>query len=193
MSKVLADTNPQVSSVAPFSKGIPVPLKYRSNCPSAPQLYESIMAREDFSHIYAALVRERVCRSEPKAKTLVAAWLQWFCAGATTRTKQHVMMVGPVDQAFHVMVLHTKWYFRFCHEYTGVYTHHDPLNATEQRELLQNGAIEETIARLERTFGNSLNPELTKWRALFKKGALTPAMVSCVGNDGPFDIVAKKT
>lgn len=176
-------------AVMPFRST--VPLKYRNNCPTARHLYDHIMRSENFSHIKKAMIAERICKAEKRADELIKAWVQWFCAGATTITKSHVMMVGPVDRTFHQIVLHTKWYFSFCYYLTGVYTHHDPLDEEQLAHIQDTNAILETINRIERAFGNDLSPDLKSWRRQYSQGKLVPSMVSCTGNEGPFDILPR--
>lgn len=182
-----AVTTSNQSLVPPHKKV--VPLKHRPNCPTAEDLFDQIKASENFDQIKADMLRSGVCKTEKRADDLVNAFLQWFCAGATTVTKSFVMFTGPIDNTFHVMILNTKWYFWFCHKHTGVYTHHDPLNAIEQKTIADAGAIKLTIDLLCDAWGANLHPELKKLVRKFERGQLVPSSVSCVGNDGPFDIL----
>ena len=171
-----------------------VPLKHRSTCPSAHYLNQYINSNEDFSEIRKNLVVNGVCKSEERAQELLLAWVQWFSVGATSVTKSFVMLAGPIDRTFHELILNTKWYFRFCSEYTGVYTHHEKLTEQQLSEVCEiKSAVEETLQRLEKAFGNDLHPELKKWVRSAKKGTVTAKSVSCLGNNGPFDIIPRKS
>jgi hypothetical protein len=177
----------QSNSVSPIAIEDGVPLKHRSNCPTAKQFYEHLKLY-DYSPIVRALLKERACKTEKRALELIDAWMQWFSVGATSLTKSFVMIEGPVDQVFHQMILNTPWYFDFCLRTTGVYTHHDPLTDEQRASPLIHGAISSTLDLLTRTYGADLHPELKRWLRLHARGELTPASVSCAGNGGPFDI-----
>lgn len=168
-----------------------VPIKHRSNCPTARQLYEHILATEDFSSIKQNMLLAGVCRTSERADQLLKAWLQWFSVGSTSVTKSFVMLSGPVDHVFHQLLINTKWYFRFCYVHTGVYTHHDPLTPEQQKDPDLLFAVQETIQRLRTAFGDDLQPELKKWEKQFAAGQISLKSVSCVSNDGPFEITPR--
>lgn len=180
----------QTSDVALMVIPSTIPLKHRSNCPTARQLYEHLMSFQDFGPVKQSMIANGVCRSEGRASELVKAFAQWFAVGATSVTKSYVMLAGPIDRTFHEALLNTKWYFDFCYKHTGVYTHHDPLTLEQLSDFSGlKSMVQETLERQSAAFGDDLHPELKRWQHLFQAGKFQPESVSCVGNDGPFDII----
>lgn len=188
ISQKLAKSN--VLSIIPVLSN--VPLKHRSNCPTARHLCEHILLTEDFSDIKRSMLLNGVCRTTERADQLIKAWVQWFSVGSTSITKSFIMLSGSIDKTFHQALLNTKWYFKFCYTHSGVYTHHDPLTDEQLEDISWlTTAVEDTVRRLEKAFGDDLHPELQKWGTLFKSGKISPRSVSCVSNGGPFDIVPR--
>ena len=171
-------------------KGKPVvPLKHRQECPSAQKLFADIMANHDFSPIVRTLVRERVATNKKEATELIKAFAQWYATGSVTKTKSYVMFVGEVDEVLHAMILNSKWYMTFCYRTTGVYTHHEPIGETGLKDDEVVEAAMFTARLLERTWGEGLSVYLKGHVENAKHGTSLASSVSCVGNDGPFDIV----
>jgi hypothetical protein len=170
-----------------------VPLKNRSNCPSARQLAASIMAGQNFGPILRTLVREGTVRDVDAASKLVDAFVQWYSTGSVTKTKSYVMFEGDVDQVLHAMLLNSKWYMAFCHATTGVYTHHEPIGESGLTVEETADAALFTARLLERTWGADLSPHLQVYVDAVNTGNNNVVSVSCVGNDGPFDIVPIET
>lgn len=172
-------------------KGPVVPLKHRKDCPSARTLFATIMAKQDFGPIIRTLVREQVASDTAEAQSFIQAFVQWYATGSVSKTKSFVMFVGKVDQVFHTMILNSKWYMAFCHETTGVYTHHEPISEASLTDEEIMDAAMFTARLLESTWGTDLSHHLYEYVEKVKTGDYDVATVSCAGNDGPFDIVQK--
>lgn len=167
-----------------------VPIKDRSNCPTAVILFSKISAEQNFVCIKESLLANKIFQTNNEVEEAIKAFLQWFTAGATFQSKSFVMLDGPVDQVFHCMILHTTWYFEFCLTYTGVYTHHDPLTVDQRKEVGKlRAATHATVNRLEQAFGNELHPLLKSWGDRLKNEVFVPESVSCVGNGAIYSII----
>lgn len=114
-----------------------VPLKWRPDCPDAKSFFSHIQKFESFDPIVRTLVREKIFNDEVQARYMIDGFMQWFCTGAVKKTKSFVMFNGPLDQVFHAMILNSKWYFDFCTTFTGVYTHHEPVEESDFRHNTQ--------------------------------------------------------
>jgi hypothetical protein len=169
-----------------------VPLKMRAKCPTAKELFQKIYKFETFDPVVRTLVREKTFVDENQARHMIEGFMQWYCTGAVTKTKSFVMFVGPLDSVFHAMILNSKWYFDFCCTFTGVYTHHEPVEesgiSVDQAKL----AISETLNLIKSTWGNDSHEEIKKIYNQHEAGELTASSVSCLGNGGPWDVVPAK-
>lgn len=109
------------------------------------------------------------------------AWLQWM-AGHVVNPHQentYVMLLGPIDEAFHASILCTRKYMEFCKTKVGFFIHHTPVSEEEAVELTNDGAILYTINFLRKQFGQNLAPMLVRWEDDYSKGKLCPSAVSC--------------
>lgn len=166
-----------------------VPLKHRSGPLSAQELFVTILEKQDFSPIVRTLLRENAAKNELEAKKLIEGFLQWFSVGAVTKTKSFVMFNGSIDQVFHAMILNSKWYFHFCYKFTGVYTHHEPVqeNGITDDELQDASMF--TLRLLETIWGENLHSNFKMLKQMAERGEVDAKSVSCVGNQADFDIV----
>lgn len=166
-----------------------IPIKDRSNCPTALILFSKISSEQNFVCIKESLLVNKIFQTKNEAEEAIKAFLQWFTAGATFQSKSFVMLDGPVDQVFHTTILHTSWYFDFCLKYTGVYTHHDPLSSEDRKHFSKlRTAVVSTIDRLNDAFGSDLHPLLREWEVRAQSGLFAPESVSCVGNGAIYHI-----
>lgn len=78
-----------------------------------------------------------------------------------------VCNLGP-DEAWHVFILYTDEYTRFCHEYWGVYLHHDPAG---EAALVNSEADTNRTVRLFEACGIAYDPELWQDYRKYPKGA----------------------
>lgn len=62
-------------------------------------------------------------------------------------------MVGVVDKLWHVFILFTKDYARFCGEAVGFFVHHTPRTSSDGLEGSPYDAYARTLAAYERVFG----------------------------------------
>lgn len=170
-------------------RGPVVPLKHRTDCPTARELFATIMANQDFGPVARTLIREGKAEHPAQAALLIEAFVQWYAAGSVTKTKSYVMFAGPVDEVLHAAILNSKWYMAFCHETTGVYTHHEPISETGLSEEDAMDAAAFTARLLKETWGAELSTYLRHHIDEVASGKYSAASVSCVGNGAPFDIV----
>ncbi len=190
-------TNQAATHVASTSNNVysgpVIPLKHRPNCPSARQLATTILATQDFGPILRTMVREGAAQDVDVATELVSAFVQWYSTGSVTKTRSYAMFEGGVDQVLHAMLHNSKWYMAFCHVTTGVFTHHEPIS---ESGLTADEAAETalfTARLLQHTWGEDLSPHLQVYVDAINTGNINVVSVSCVSNDGPFDIVPLQT
>ena len=168
-----------------------IPLKHRPDYPSARTLFAKIMTEQDFGPIARELVREQKAADMKEAQDLIEAFVQWYATGSVTKTKSFVMFEGQVDQVFHTMILNSPWYMLFCHNFTGVYTKHEPIaEMGTSREDIADAAVY-TTGLLESTWGIDLSQHLRYYVEAVQIGNYAAATVSCPSNDSLFDIVLK--
>lgn|GEM_PF-3452193 len=170
-----------------------VPLKHLPNCPDAKTFFGKIMATQDFSPIIRGLLREKVAQDRAEAIYLIEAFVQWYATGSITVRQSYVMFVGEVDLVLHEMILNSKWYMHFCYSTTGVYTHHEPIGemGLDENEVTQAALF--TTNLLTDTWGKELHPKLQEFVDRVTTGSYGTSSVSCVANEGPFDIVPTHT
>ena len=148
------------------------------------ELHRQVMERERFDLVIETMLREGVVKSKARALDLISALVQWLCVGTAALTHNNfVMLRGPVDDTFHTLIIHTRFYASFCDRYFGRFVHHDPFTKQLAEEAVKNGAIDNTLRLLQDGFGKDLHPELRKWVALVRSGRFVVTMVSCPGND----------
>ena len=177
------------SAIGKAYSGPVIPLKHRSDCPTAQQLAATIMSGQNFGPILRTMVLEGTAQDVAVANELVAAFVQWYSTGSVTKTRSYVMFEGEVDGVMHTMVLNTKWYMAFCHQTTGVYTHHEPIGETGLTTEEVAEAVLFTARLLERIWGTDLSPHLQVYVDAVNSGNYNAVSVSCASNGGPFDIV----
>jgi hypothetical protein len=136
---------------------------------------------EDLSPVVRTMLRERVVKSEKRALEVVHAFLQWMSLSTLQHEKPFLMFNGAVDKAFHCFVLNTEYYAAFCQRNFGKFINHNPLDGDAALKVLSEGGVEFTLDLMDQHFGDSLSPELKRWRKLHLKGKLTARSVSCVG------------
>jgi hypothetical protein len=139
------------------------------------------MKRFDHSAAVDLMRREHPVLSTEEIYAAFDGWLQWMAGHAVDphQMNTYVMLLGPVDEAFHASVLCTRKYMEFCRTEVGFFIHHTPVSAEEALELAEDGSIEYTIRFLREQFGGQLAPVLQQWGEDFDDGKIGPSAVSC--------------
>ncbi|USN88378.1 MAG: hypothetical protein H6780_02650 [Candidatus Nomurabacteria bacterium] len=147
---------------------------------TATQYYQA-MREFDHSAAVALMQREHPELSAAQVDEAFDAWLQWMAGHAVNPHQEHtyVMLLGPVDEAFHAAVLCTRSYMQFCQFEVGFFVHHTPVAAEEAQALIDEGAVHYTIQFLREQFGLDLSPALVRWEKDFDAGKIGPSAVSC--------------
>ena len=145
-------------------------------------LYEEMCRNFDFSQITWTMRRYNSEMTQERADELLDAFLQWISlAPLNSKEKDQwvTMFKTDVEEAFHCFVLNTRLYNEFCEKFLGFFFHHDPLIEESGPEIEAAAAF--TIDTLEFSFGDTLSPELKKWRKQFDDGSYE---VACAGPGG---------
>jgi hypothetical protein len=108
---------------------------------------------------------EQGCSAD-EAALLVLELKRWLYACA--RSPEPLTIVPeliPIDRAWHVFLLFTREYERFCREMLGCFVHHDPLLAAERERFAALRAANPEAAMQERQ--ERLRPQLEFIGGLF--------------------------
>ena len=144
--------------------------------------------KTDFSPIVRTMIREGWSKNEDEAFQLIDAFLQWIALVPFTDPKMaYVMLLTPVDHAFHAFVLNTEFYQRFCMNHIGFFVHHNPLDDAMSNKIKSRGGVFYTVELLREQYGEALHPQLIDWCVKVKSGEYTVSSISCVGCDYPDD------
>jgi hypothetical protein len=145
------------------------------------ELFSRMLSDFDYSSVVWTMTRYNQGLSHDAALDLVRAFLQWVSLTPVVESgEMYVMLKTPVEEAFHCFVLNTRAYEAFCDKFLGAFFHHDPL--FEENSGTTQGAIEYTVSRLEKEFGEQLEPALKEWRILLNAGRAQAACVGCKGS-----------
>lgn len=129
-------------------------------------------------------IKEGYFADEEIAKSHLHATVQWLIAHGASEHADHIylMFEGPVDHAYHALMLNSKLYLTLCREQVGFYVHHTPLDASDYAlDDLEKG-VDYTVGFLEKTYGGDLAEPLKEWSVMRAAGQLTANSVSCVSN-----------
>lgn len=133
----------------------------------------------DMKKVIAFILKEGWMENEVVAMAAVDALLMWLAGHAVTNHQTpYVMMEGPVDKAFHALILNTRLYYAFCQKHVGFFINHTPLDAQSANEFRILGGISYTTSFLSAEFGPELSSLLKDW-----EGIQDIAAVSCTGQD----------
>ena len=150
------------------------------------QRFKAMKSGFDTKGILAFAVRDGYMPDAASAETALDGVMQWLASHAVEEHADHpfVMMNGPVDQMFHVLLLNTRVYLHLCRDFVGFFVHHTPLDDKEASDVITMGGIDYTIAKLQEGFGADLASALVDWVTAHERGELNATSVSCTGN-GP--------
>ena len=118
----------------------------------------------------------------------------YLCHIRPAGSGMHMSPPEAIDQAWHVFLLYTRVYARFCDDFFGRFMHHTPFTLSQRERMRANGdalkTLKATIALAKDTFG-TLSP-LWDEQLLHKSGdefasgcSNCGGSTNCGGNDAP--------
>ena len=148
---------------------------------SAREIYREMMSF-DITPARSLMKRENPNLSDDEVEHAMKGLLQWLAghAAAPHNQQAYVMLLGPVDEAFHAFILNTRLYMRFCRDHVGFFIHHTPVETELAAKLEADGSLHYTVDFLETEFGDTLSPQLRAWCDGVRSGELSATAVSCL-------------
>ncbi len=117
------------------------------------------MQMENFGPILDTAVETCGVPDEARAKELLDAFLQWLAVIPQASEGNGLQMFKEIDRIWHAMVLHTRFYRRFCDTYFACFIDHDPAE-TKRERVAKRASADYTLALLRATYGQDMNREL---------------------------------
>lgn len=121
---------------------------------------------EELRDIKRLATREQIVHSEKRADEIASGCFQWLAAAFTLPSKnaELLMFDGLVERFLRLIILDTRFFEHLRHTYARHPIHYKPLATKRENIQLFLGSIDWTIDYLNGAFGDTLDPELAKWK-----------------------------